>query len=245
MNTELFLDPINLRRDVRETLMALFSRYLRRDMRVYDIGCGDKPFASFLEGRVAAHIGVDIEDGFYDSGHIDLVGTACEVPAPDGDGDAVISSQVIEHLERPLDAFDETARLLKPGGLFFLAYPFIYPVHAAPVDYGRYTEHYIEARLRERGFEILEMKRIGGFWYCAGFFTGLYLQNFDRGILGRIRIIRLLVWLAEALALGAHKLESLIFRLAGKDIQGFRSMWTCNYIYVAMKKKQESQEHTP
>jgi hypothetical protein len=36
-------------------------------MVVYDIGCGDKPFAPVLAGKVKDHIGVDIEDGFYES----------------------------------------------------------------------------------------------------------------------------------------------------------------------------------
>jgi hypothetical protein len=56
-----------------------------------------KPFAKFLKGKVKAHIGVDLADGFCASTYVDLIGTAYDV-LPDGSADAIILSQVIEHL---------------------------------------------------------------------------------------------------------------------------------------------------
>lgn len=131
---------INLRNDVRRTLLKYFDRYLTNKDDVYDIGCGGKPFAGALDGKVSKYIGVDIEDGFYDSSYIDLVGNAYDVPIDDGSADAVISSQVFEHLEFPEKALGEAARILKERGFLFLAFPFLYPLHAEPHDYSRITE---------------------------------------------------------------------------------------------------------
>lgn len=231
-----FFDPISPRHDVRSTLEKYFQTYLKPDMVVYDIGCGSKPFAASLKGRVKAHIGVDIENGFYDARHIDLIGTAYDVPASPESADAVISSQVIEHLDRPLDALKEACRLLKPGGILFLSFPFIYPIHAAPYDYLRYTNHYLEKKLPEYGFEILDEKSIGGFWYCLGVFSGHYFRKLDRGPLRITGLVRLLIWIIKWLFRLGHEGEDLIFKLTRKDITAFRNPWTSNYIFVARKK---------
>lgn len=227
---------IDTRRDVRETLQNYFSKYLKTDMTLYDIGCGDKPFAEFLKDKVLSHIGVDIDDGFYDSSHIDVIGNAYEVPAEDNIADALVSSQVIEHLNRPVDAIQEMARLLKPQGVLFLSFPFLYPIHAAPHDYMRYTEHYINEILEAHDFEIIETSRIGGFWYCLGMYTGIYLQNFDRGLLARIKIIKALSVILRWGFNMIHSLEGLALKIMRKDVTVFRKQWTVNYTYVAKKQ---------
>lgn len=228
-------DPISLRRDVRSSLMDLFGRYLSPHMSVYDVGCGDKPFAPFMRGRVKEYVGVDIEDGFYDARHIDLVGDAYSVPVPPETADAVISSQVLEHLERPLDALDEAWRILKSDGLLFLSAPFMYPLHAAPRDYGRFTSFYWQHHLAQRGFRVEELRTIGGFWFCAALFTGIYLKTFDRGVLKKARLVPVATWLAKALLLGLHRLEAFAIRLGGRDPESARAMWAINYVIVARK----------
>ena len=54
--------------------------------------------------------------------------------------DFVISDQVLEHVEgNPKTAFDETFRILKPGGTAVHTTCFINPVHGAPKDFWRFT----------------------------------------------------------------------------------------------------------
>lgn len=227
------LSPINLRNDVRNSLQEYFIKYLDLNMTVYDVGCGDKPFSNFLKGKVEKHIGVDIKDGFYDQSHIDIFGKAYDIPVEDDVADAIISSQVIEHLDKPIEkTLEESRRILKKGGILFLAFPFMYPIHAAPHDYVRYTEFYMEKVLTEHKFEIIEKKHIGGFWYCTGMFMGLYLQNFDRGLLKTLRITKLLIWLVKFIMRAMHELEGLMLRIAKKDQGLFRSIWTVDYILV-------------
>ena len=204
-------------------------------MKLYDVGCGDKPFQQFLDGKVERYIGVDVEDGFYDARHIDLIGSAYAIPAPDGAADAVISSQVLEHLERPEDALREMARLLRPGGLLFISFPFLYPMHALPHDHLRYTRFYFDAALRRHGFTLVERKTIGGFWYCGGLFAGLYLQSFDRGLLKKTGLMRGLIFLVKLLFYAIHSLEGAAFDLTGRNKDDFRLPWTINYIYAAQR----------
>lgn len=228
---------INLRNDVRCTLLQYFDRYLTNEDEVYDIGCGGKPFSSVLDGKVSKYIGVDVEDGFYDSSYIDLVGTAYDVPIDDGSADAVISSQVLEHLEYPEKAIEETARILKEEGLFFLAFPFLYPLHAEPHDYSRITEFKIKKMLEIEGFEVLEFQRIGGFWYLAGLFLGMYLQPIDRGFLKKAKISTAFLWLVRFFFGALHSLEGFVLRCIKKKPEVFRKKWISNYVLVAQKTK--------
>jgi SAM-dependent methyltransferase len=62
------------------------------------------------------------------------------LPFPENEFDYVVSDQVLEHVEgNPQNAVNETLRVLKPGGLAVLATCFIYPIHAHPGDYWRFT----------------------------------------------------------------------------------------------------------
>lgn len=232
---DFLLDPINLRRDVRRLSVAQFSRWLEAGHLVYDIGCGAKPFKTPVEALSAVYTGVDIADGFYDPALIDLIGSAYAVPIPDESADALISCQVMEHLERPQDALLEARRILKPGGMMFLSFPFLYPMHAAPRDFFRYTEFGMATLLKEHGFEVSETRRLGGFWYACGLWTGLYLQTFDRGILRKTFVIRAISGLFKWLCLGLHGLEGAALRLLKKDVDALRRDWTVNYVLVVRK----------
>ena len=231
------INTINLRNDVRSALSQYFDKYLTIEDNVYDIGCGKKPFASLLDGKVKKYIGVDVEDGFYDPSHIDLFGFAHDVPIDDKSADAVISAQVLEHLEYPEEAIRETARILKEKGHLFLAFPFLYPLHAEPHDYSRITEFKITKMLETAGFEILELKRIGGFWYLIGLFFGLYIQSIDRGILMKTKISTALLWFIRWFFNVLHNLEGFILRVFNKNPQVFRNKWISNYVLVAQKIK--------
>lgn len=227
---------INLRRDVRDSLLQYFDKYLTINMDVYDIGCGSKPFANALKSKVRKHIGVDIKDGFYDSTHIDLIGTAYAVPIDNESADAVISTQVLEHLEHPEKAIEETARILKINGVFFLAFPFLYPIHAEPHDYSRITEFKIKKMLESSGFKILEFQYIGGFWYLAGLSLGIYVQPIDNGFLKAIKISTGLLWLIRWGFNFLHTVEGLALKALKKNPEAFRKKWVSNYVLVAQKK---------
>jgi SAM-dependent methyltransferase len=214
----------------------MFIAHMPKDALVYDIGCGQKPFADVLKGRVKAHIGVDLADGFYGPTQVDLIGTAYDVPAPDRSADAIILSQVIEHLETPLLAMKEASRLLKPGGILFLSFPFLYPHHAPPHDYLRYTEYYLMNDLVGDEFGIIECKRIGGLWYLIGLYLAIYLQSLDRGILRRLFITKALTSITGFICLGLHTLEGLALTYLGKNVENIRAPWTVDYVTVLRKK---------
>ncbi len=53
--------------------------------------------------------------------------------------DAVVSRSVLEHIPDPADVVREFHRCTKIGGIGIHMMPFLFPVHASPVDYHRFT----------------------------------------------------------------------------------------------------------
>ena len=174
------MNPFDLRRDVRAQLRDCLRRFLKPSDLVCDVGCGSGPFSVHLSSIARSYIGIDTSDSFYDTDTVDIIGTANAVPMKDGVSDAVLSSQVIEHLPDPDLALRESARILKNGGLLFISFPFMYPLHVAPRDFFRYTSHGFEVLCRRHGFEIVEEHRLGGFWYLSSVFCELYFGSFGR-----------------------------------------------------------------
>ncbi len=82
-----------------------------------------------------------------------VVADAENLPFLDASADMVISESMLEHVRRPEAAIAEMRRVLKPGGYVYIEMPFMFPFHASPNDYTRFT---IEG-LRDRfaGFDAL------------------------------------------------------------------------------------------
>jgi len=102
----------------------------------------------------------------WDTSRIDLVSDITAIPAPDASFDAVLCSEVLEHVPEPTHALDEFSRLLKLGGLLILTAPFSSNVHMAPYYFcSGFSRYWYEHHLALRGFEIKELVPNGD-WYA-------------------------------------------------------------------------------
>lgn len=103
----------------------------------------------------------------WDTSRIDLVSDITAIPAPDASFDAVLCSEVLEHVPDPTHALDEFARLLKPGGKLILTAPFASSVHMAPYHFcSGFSRYWYEHHLNQRGLRI-ETLVANGDWYAA------------------------------------------------------------------------------
>lgn len=91
----------------------------------------------------------------------DIVSDASSIPLSDSSCDTVILGEVLEHVRSPELVLKESARLLKPGGNILITVPFMYPVHADPFDYGRYTEHFWREAASDCELNVLSLKSQG------------------------------------------------------------------------------------
>ena len=216
-------------------LRQCMLRHLEQNDLVYDIGCGASPFADFIGSIPASYVGIDADYAFYGLGAVDVVGVAGALPLTDASADALLSCQVLEHLADPEAAMKEMHRVLKPGGLLFISFPFLYPLHAAPHDYFRYTLHGFAAMCRRHGFEIVEEHEQSGFWFVTSYFTELYLGMFNRSVLRRLRLVPIALFPLQMLFRLLHEAEGLMFAIAGKNAANIRRTWTFSYVFVARR----------
>jgi SAM-dependent methyltransferase len=87
----------------------------------------------------------------------------CAGPIPDDAGkpmkfDLILANQVWEHLDRPYAATRNVYRMLRKGGHFWIAVPFMIPFHGAPVDCSRWSARGLKNLLIEGGFDPDEIR---------------------------------------------------------------------------------------
>lgn len=94
----------------------------------------------------------------------DVQADAASIPFKDSCFDAVICSELLEHVPDPPAVLREIHRVLQKGGTLLICVPFLFCIHGDPYDYGRYTDHYWRENLLTIGFVDIEIERQGLFW---------------------------------------------------------------------------------
>jgi len=84
------------------------------------------------------------------------------IPVDNGVFDVALLCEVIEHLEQPEKVLKECFRILKKDGILIASAPFLFPVHADPYDFQRWTETKINKVLNNIGYTEIDIKRMGG-----------------------------------------------------------------------------------
>ena len=111
-------------------LLACLAEQAGRGAPIADLGCGPGHVAAWLDGRGVAAVGIDLSPEMIAVGRRDYprvefrVGDLLELPAKDGEFGAAIALYSIIHLE-PGElprAFEEIHRVLRPSGLFLVAF---------------------------------------------------------------------------------------------------------------------------
>ncbi len=88
---------------------------------------------------------------------VDLSADAHRLPFGDGTLAAVVSQEVFEHLEDPVAAMAEVARVLGPGGLLYLQVPFVIGYHPGPTDLWRFSREGIRRLVEDAGLDVEEL----------------------------------------------------------------------------------------
>eukprot|EP00927_Polykrikos_kofoidii_P060645 TRINITY_DN55582_c0_g1_i1.p1 TRINITY_DN55582_c0_g1~~TRINITY_DN55582_c0_g1_i1.p1 ORF type:complete len:686 (+),score=93.82 TRINITY_DN55582_c0_g1_i1:258-2315(+) len=123
----------------RAGLESAGLKYLAQDLKGYHVrrGGGQPSRSRFGHSR-----GSVFEKGY---GIIDIVSNITNIPLPNASVDAVICTDVLEHVPEPIAAVIEIGRILRPGGLSFFQVPFGGALHNLP--------HHYQAGLTHTWFE--------------------------------------------------------------------------------------------
>jgi SAM-dependent methyltransferase len=135
--------------------------------RVLDVGAGSAPYRALFghcDYRTQDFAQLQAEQlrhGGYTA--IDYVSEAHAIPVPDGSFDAIVCTEVIEHVPEPIAVMREFGRILAPGGRLILTAPLGSGIHQQPYHfYGGYTPYWYARFLQQAGFEAITVEANGG-----------------------------------------------------------------------------------
>ena len=151
----------DLRRELKRILPTLRGRVL-------DVGCGQTPYRHWLVGA-SEYVGLDVTP---DSRADIVVEPGTVWPFANASFDAILATQVLEHVRDFDNVLREIDRVMKPGGTVVISVPFIYNEHGVPEDFRRFSA-YGGSDLIPNAWDVTEVVRLGG----AGSTLGVLLLD--------------------------------------------------------------------
>ncbi len=186
----------------REKWVEAEMRSLPTGSRLLDAGAGECQFRRFCEHLqyvsqdFAQYDGSGdrsgLQTGKWDTSQIDLICDIVNIPEPDQSFDAILCTEVLEHLPEPQLALKEFARLLRPGGRLIMTAPFMSLTHFAPYHFATgFNRYFYLHHLEKHGFTDIEIIENGNFFEfiaqelrrvdgCARQYAGSRLSWFQR-----------------------------------------------------------------
>lgn len=146
----------------RDIWVAQQAKQIPAGARVLDVGAGSAPYRPlFAHCAYKTHDFAQLKNEQLRHGHyapIDIVSDAAVVPVPDASFDAIICTEVLEHVPDPIAVLREIGRVTAPGGRLILTAPLGSGIHQEPYHfYGGYTPYWYEKFLGEFGFEAISI----------------------------------------------------------------------------------------
>lgn len=135
-------------------LVIYASKQLKSGASVLDVGAGDCPYKDIFANHV--YKSTDFaKTGYHRFSEIDYICPAEAIPVSEKSFDAILCTEVLEHVPDPGSVLVEFNRILKSEGSLFLTTPLINQLHEEPYDFYRYTPYSFRNILKEAGFEIV------------------------------------------------------------------------------------------
>jgi ubiquinone/menaquinone biosynthesis C-methylase UbiE len=160
------------------TRVAWIERTLARipaGARILDAGAGERQFRKFcghldyVSQDFAQYDGqgdgAGLQTTAWDNTELDIVSDITAIPEPDASFDAVLCTEVFEHIPDPLAALRELARLTRKGGHLIVTAPFCSLTHFAPYHFATgFSRYFYRHNLPLSGFEIVELEENGNYF---------------------------------------------------------------------------------
>lgn len=192
-----------------------FLKKFRTDGLVLNLGSGPKVLADSV-------INVDLFP--YDG--VDVQADVNNLPLAAGSVSRVVCDSLIEHVENPQKLVNEITRVLSSRGMAYFSVPFMFPFHASPDDFYRWTEAGFLKLFRD--YEIVETGvRSGAFSAINSYLCYVFALLFS---FGSRRLYWFFVNISMFLFFPIKFMDAIFYRLPfGSDMAAA--------LYFVVKKK--------
>lgn len=207
------------RRRLLDELLEKYKHVYRGS--VLDIGGRDRGWFQKPKDQVNEWLFADINDDYKP----DFIADVTNMHNIENERfDVVNATELFEHVEFPEKGLKECHRVLKPGGVCVISMPFLFPIHADPSDFQRWTKFKWENELKRAGFTIEALEDMGRFFTVFGDMIKTFV---------RVIPFKPLRWIAFAF----YPLLDLVTRLDNLSIIKTRRLgnYTTGYFIIAKK----------
>lgn len=143
-------------------------------LTLLDAGAGESQFKKFCGhlkyiaqdfGQYNGDGDVGLQTGNWDNTKLDIVSDITAIPLPDASVDAIMCTEVFEHIPDPIAAVKEFNRLLRPGGYLLITAPFASLTHFAPYHFASgLSRFWYEKHLPDNNFIIDDLALNGNYF---------------------------------------------------------------------------------
>lgn len=129
---------------------------------VLDAGAGECVYKKYFQHCDYKSVDSGVGEANWNYNNLDFIAPLDQLPMKDASFDAVLCTEVLEHLEWPRESVREMFRVLKRGGSLFLTVPMAHDQHQVPYDFFRYTSYGLRSICMDAGFKEIEIVPHGG-----------------------------------------------------------------------------------
>ncbi|MCG9969087.1 class I SAM-dependent methyltransferase [Pelotomaculum terephthalicicum JT] len=129
---------------------------------ILDAGAGECAYKKFFSHCKYISVDLAVGEEKWNYHNLDYIAPLDDLPFDDSSFEAILCTQVLEHLERPGEAVKELYRVLKPSGKLFLTAPMAHKEHQVPYDFYRFTSFGLESICKDAGFDEITITPFGG-----------------------------------------------------------------------------------
>lgn len=151
---------------------------------------------------------------FFDGGQYDGVNIVADAnkrfPLDSGSVDAVLASNVFEHLPNPQQTMSEISRVLSKHGAGLILVPFVIKLHQEPLDYQRFTKHGLRRLAESSGLEVTEIREIGGFSNILGTILRIAIKRTPNPMKKLILRLQYRLWAIGRMAFGDDQPDKIM-----------------------------------
>jgi len=148
---------------------------LPQNHRLLDAGAGEQQYRKFashlkyVSQDFAQYDGLGnregLQTGSWKNSDHDIISDITAIPEPDGSFDAILCTEVFEHLPNPPLALKEFSRLLRPDGKLIVTAPFCSLTHFAPFHfYTGFNRYFFDHFFGELGLRLEELTYSGNYF---------------------------------------------------------------------------------